>query len=502
MKNDALRELLVRSICQWCYGKDCREFLPCSFKLGDAEVWHTESARVQTARYNGVEIAILGECVDVREGRDADKIAESLSSVDCPTFEKEIENLCGGYVIFRRDQKDIRVYGDAIHMMSVYYGVNRHAGVVASCEALIVDDPSMISPASTRVISGAYDSGLYLAGDMTMYDDVKALLPNHYLSLNAGRSVRYFPREDLKLARTDAEVDEIVDSTIEMVERCIRQFAKRMKFASPLTPGGDSRLNCAFINKIIPPNDVLYYVIRTKELQSFKENEILIRRLADEFQFKDFHFYPEKETVSAEMAGALKRVFGPIREWRNKIWSYHPDIKKRTLVSGDLIGHVLGGQLGKLMPEWLVGPWFLKILQRNVSRIAGKEVERWCDDTKDAIRSGYSKFDLWYWEIRCGRWNANTISRDDLVGIQVVNFYNAHRIINDWCRIPRHLRVRKLIHRRLLQRLYPSVANIEFNPCACQGGRVSSPFWAHIIPVWCRSIVVHIMEMVRRWEYI
>ena len=502
MRERNMRELLSRSICQWCYGKDCHDIFTCSVKFGDTEIWHTEMARVQSTVNDDVEIVILGECVDVREGHDAYKITEGLSCLDGEAFEKEIENLCGGYVIFRRDKDDVKVYGDAIHMMSVYYGINKYAGIVSSCEALIVDDITKTSSTSAKVLSGAYDSGLYLAGDMTMYDDVKALLPNHYLSLSEGRSVRYFPREELKLAKTEAEVDEIVDNTIKMVERCIRQFEKRMLFASPLTPGGDSRLNCAFLNRIMPQNNVLYYVIDTKEMKSFQENRILVKKLANEFKFKDFHFYPEVEALSSDIVEDFKRTLGPIREWRNRIWSFHPDIKNRTLVSGDLIGHVLGGQIGKLMPEWLVGAWFLKVLQRNVSRIAGKEVVRWCDDIKDAIGKGYSKFDMWYWEIRCGRWNANTVSRDDLVGIQVINFYNAHRIINDWCRIPRRLRVRKLIHRRLLNRLYPSVANIEFNPCACQGGRVSSPFWAKVIPVWCRTTVAHIIQMIKRCDCI
>lgn len=498
MKNNDLSELLNHSICQWCYGGNGHEFLPCSIRFGDADIWHTETAKVQVAKKGEVEVAIVGECVDVREGHDADKIAESLSSIDCPTFEKEIENLCGGYVIFRHDQKDIRVFGDAIHMMSVYYGVNRYAGVVASCEALIVDDPSEISPVSAKVLSGAYETGLYLAGDMTMYDDVKALLPNHYLSLSEGRSVRYFPRENLKLARTDAEVDEIVDNTIKMVDRCILQFADRMKFASPLTPGGDSRLNCAFINKLIPQTDVLYYVIYTKELRSFKENESLIRKLADEFKFTDFHFYPETEVITSERSGDLKRVFGPIREWRNKIWTYHSDIKDRTIVSGALVGHILGGKLAMNLPEWLAGVWAIKVAQRNVSRLARREVENWYADAKGAMRKGYSKFDMWYWEIRCGRWNANTISRNDLIGVRDINFYNSHRIINEWCRIPRHLRVRKLIHTRLLKKLSPSVADITFNPCVHQGSKLRLPLLSRIIPPWCRSVAVYVMQTARK----
>lgn len=498
MKNDDMRELLSHSVCQWCYGKDCQEILHCCVKLGDADIWHTETARTQAARANNVEVVVIGECVDVREGRDADKIAEGLCRLDGQAFEKEIEDLCGDYVIFRRDGGDVKVYGDAIHMMSVYYGTNQYAGVVASCEALIVDDVSKISPTSAKVLSGAYESGKYLAGDMTMYDDVKALLPNHYLSVKDAKAVRYFPKEELKVVSTEAEVDAIIDNTIQMVEHCIRQFARRMKFASPLTPGGDSRLNCAFLNKLIPQNDVLYYVIHTKEMRAFQENEALVRKLVGEFGLNDFHFYPEVETLSEERVSAIRRTFGPIREWPKKVWTYHPEIKDRTIVSGALIGHVLGGKLGLNMPEWMAGLWFMKITQKNVSRIAGKEVERWYRDAMSAINKGYSKFDIWYWEIRCGRWNANAISRNDLIGVHDINFYNSHRIINEWCKIPRRLRVRKIIHNRMLMRLCPSVAKITFNPCAHRGGRLRVPVLAKIIPIWCRWIVVHIIEMWRR----
>jgi len=276
MKDNELRELFSHSLCQWCYGKGCQDILPRHVKFGDSGIWCTDVARIQAARVGCKEVVILGECVDVREGHDSNKISEGLCSLDDQSFEKEIENLCGGYVIFRRNYNDVRVYGDAIHMMSVYYGVNRYKSVVASCEALIVDDVGNISTLSSSVVSGACEVGMYLAGDMTMYDDVKALLPNHYLSVSDAKSVRYFPKEYLKVVRTELEVDAIVDNTIQMVEHCIQQFAKRMRFASPLTPGGDSRLNCAFINKIVPQEDVLYYVIRNVEMNLFQENEIIV----------------------------------------------------------------------------------------------------------------------------------------------------------------------------------------------------------------------------------
>ena len=89
-----MRELLSHSVSQWCYGKDCQDFLSCCVKLGAADIWHTETAKIQVARANNIEIVIIGECVDVRDGHDADKISEGLCLFDGQAFEKEIEFLC------------------------------------------------------------------------------------------------------------------------------------------------------------------------------------------------------------------------------------------------------------------------------------------------------------------------------------------------------------------------------------------------------------------------
>lgn len=493
-----MEEVLKKAICQWCYGKDCRDVLQYEILFGGASLWVSRNASVQKASCEQIEVVIIGDCVDVTGVVASSKIAEHLSVFSIDSFEMAIENLCGVYVIFRHENGYIRVYGDAMHMMSVYYGIGDKQGIVASCEALIVDDPSKVSEVAKKVLAGAYEGGLYLAGDMTMYDNVKALLPNHVLDVSRGLTNRYFPREKLQIAKSFAEIDKIIDGTNQLVENSIREFSTKMKFASPLTPGADSRVNCAFLNKLIPQKDVLYYVIHNSEIRRPPENEKLVRQVSSEFGFKEFHFYPEVESFSDDFVNRLKKVFGPTRMWTKMVWAYHPDVVGRTIVSGSMIGHILGGTLGRNMPKFLSGVWFMKIAQRNISKESEKETEKWYRDAQKAIQKGYSIFDLWSWEIRCGRWNANTVSRDNIYGIRDVNFYNSHKIISEWCRIPRRMRIRKLIHKRILQKIAPSVAIVPFNPCINKYSTHIPVFMIRFVPLWVRAIGAHLIYKWRK----
>lgn len=494
---DEMYKIMEHAICQWCYGKDCKDVLHHNISLGESVLWYSKNAFVQKASTASVEVVIVGECIDVTGEMDSDKIANFLCEFDSKNFESAIENLCGVYVVFRCESGRVTVYGDAMRMMSVYYGVGVKSGIVASCEALITDCVEPVSVDAKEVLAGAYEGGLYLAGDMTMYDDVKALLPNHCLVVNETFVRRYFPREDLVTVREVSDIENIIDSTNRLVTNTIRQFSKKMKFASPLTPGADSRVNCAFLNSELPRQEVLYYVIRNNEFVSPPENETLVKRIAASFGFDDFHFYPEVEAFSHEFVESVEKVFGPTRPWGRKVWAYHPAIKDRAVVSGAMIGHILGGTLGRNMPRWIIGPWFVKVAQRNISKIAARETDKWYCDAENAVQKGYSILDLWSWEIRCGRWNANTASRNNIYGIRNINFYNSHKIISEWCRIPRRLRVRKNIHKRILEKIAPSVANIVINPYINKYSTHIPVFLIRFVPLWVRAIGVH---MINKWK--
>lgn len=501
--------ILKDSINQWCLGKCHAEELPNYFSIGGSTCWYSRNTECLEGSSDGRKVVILGTCVDVEGRIERKEIAQRLCELDFGSFEKAVDGLCGVYVIFREDNNgEVFVFGDAIHMLSIYYGTTGpYKGIAASSESLIVDDAKVISAEGEEMDRCAFSSGRYLAGDLTMYEGVRCLLPNHYLDVSRAKAVRYFPRGKLQPAKSVDEVDAIIDDTVRLVGNVITQFAKTMKFASPLTPGGDSRVNCAFLRKIVPDADVLYYTLRTYEVSLDKKNEEFIVDLAGTMGIKDFHVYPILQCLTEDQLLELQRVCGPTRPWDRTIWTYHPAVGMhgdgRTIVSGQLIGHLLGSAAGRGKPEWLLPKLYIRALQGNTSNAAAKAVSRWYEEAIDK-GNGYSVLDLWLWEIRCGRWNSNLISINSLLGIRDVNFYNSTRIISEWCRIPRRLRVakRKPLHIKLIERLLPDVADIPFNPdYLVRGSSEHLPaFASKIVPLWCRAIARYYYNKARGFQ--
>lgn len=476
--------IFSKSINQWCYGR-INPALPKTIKIGDVDCCYTNELSVTKGECNGVKVFILGLCVDAMGKWNQAEIAQELAELSFDPFSEATDNLCGVYVIFRVESNgEVRVLSDATHMMPVYYCISgRNRGVVASCEALIVDHGEEISQVSQNVLRGANDKGHYLVADMTMYDSVKCLLANHYLDVSSMAPVRYFPRKTLKKASSEREVDEIIAKTFEMTRRVVAQFSRQMRFASPLTPGADSRVSCAFL-KACSDADVSYYVIRNNELTNRREIEPFLNDLARKMGIEDFRVFPEEKYIDEAELRQVREECGDIRSWSEIVWAYHPFVKGRAVVRGDIIDHLAkSGFRRQGESEILARVGYLKALQRNTSKEGRREFGKWYREMAAGAK-GYSYFDLWHWEMRCGRWNSNTASISNILGIQDVNIFNCTKMLAEWCRLDPKLRSKAIVHRKFIEWLSPSVSAIPINPYRDLNHEHIPDWLARMLPGW------------------
>ena len=450
-----------RAVNQWCYGKECTSIFRNSVEIHGEKCYYSDNTEMTKASAEGKEIVIIGICLDAM-GRQ--NIAEELVNLSFDEFAVALDTLCGVYVIFRYDPSlGLQIFGDATRMMSVYYGKGKSGDkIVASLESLIVDDITEISSVSREVVRCAHNGAMELAGDMTMYDNVKCLIANHYLDMNDFKPVRYFPRESLVKITDEKEIDEIIDKTWEMVSCIINQLAKNTQFASPLTQGADSRVNCAFLRLLLPARSVVYYVLKLPWMLVRCEDIPYIKDIAALLGIDDFQVLEDVDVIDDDYVLQLRQQCGEIRGWGRKVWTYHPSIAARTIVNGQLIDQIGKASKGKGRPD-LLTYLFLKLKLGNVSPFAHKKLKEWHDEAKKGSK-GYSMYDLWGWEMRCGRWHANVVSVSSMLGVREFNFYNCTAILSMWCRIPRRLRVRKIIHKKLLTRMCPKVVSLPFDP--------------------------------------
>ncbi len=110
--------------------------------------------------------------------------------------------LAGKYVVFYANKTGLYIIPDATASLPVYYSTQRNAICVSSCDNLVNSLFGYgISKRALDVRLGS-DLSQPLPYNMTLYDEIKCLLPNHYIDILRNDVVRYAPSlSKLNLAR-------------------------------------------------------------------------------------------------------------------------------------------------------------------------------------------------------------------------------------------------------------------------------------------------------------
>lgn len=431
---------------------------------------------VQTQR----GITIVGFCVDSHGEIALDEIPEYLSVSDLSSFIARLVRMAGSYVIFRETAEGLQVFGDATHFMSVFYGSNSYdERCCAAYEFLVAE--ALKLPRRTEadeIIRNDYDIHRILVGDLTVYESVFCLLPNHYLDFSRQASRRYFPRVGLKKVRSRAEAESIIDATLQMAKVIMREYGSRYDLLFPLTSGYDSRLIVAIACSVLPVEKIECYTSLLAHLDEKSPDVSIPRQIVAGVGLR--HHEIRYMAAPEEQKEFLKRTLGDSRQWDGDYeWTMKKLFPGKAAFNGQLVGQIGKSSVGNNIPEWMATSNFLLTKQRNTSSFARTEMYEWFKVTRPAAH-GYSMFDLWGWEFRCGRWNANSISSCAANGLMRINCFNCTEMLAEWCRIPRAWRFRKFVHVGMLKRLDGRFLKYPFNPHEKWSGKVKSnpiAFW-------------------------
>ncbi len=201
-------------------------------------------------------ITLLGFILDPNnpEASNADVVEALIRKFDrCDDFWKYTGELGGRWVLIVNDGQDIILFQDAAGLRSLYYSQSSPSkqtycasqpGLIAKTLNLAMDKEALGYVNSRE----PYDYEVYwLPGDATMYADIKALLPNHYVSLCTGQSQRFWPDADVKgLSRQEA----VVESS-RLLHGLMLSARRRFDLALSLTAGWDSRVMLALSRDMV-----------------------------------------------------------------------------------------------------------------------------------------------------------------------------------------------------------------------------------------------------------
>ncbi|MEN8251761.1 MAG: hypothetical protein ABFS32_22770, partial [Bacteroidota bacterium] len=239
---------------------DC-PFLYNSLSLFGSSVLYTH-VDLKVARYSdsGLRLILLGDMFDYQfPNKDNKEILQDIADDDFDQFLKQIHRYAGRFVIIYQNGDVLRLLHDATAARKVYYGNWQEKLWIASQPHLLAGVLG-IEKSHNKELMKFYESKDFIRlhnsnmGNLTIYDKIKQLLPNHFLDVNSFTITRYWPNKKNEYQ----PVNEVAKKCAQMIEGFMDSITNRYDVMLPVTAGKESRILLAATKRFT--NKVFYYI--------------------------------------------------------------------------------------------------------------------------------------------------------------------------------------------------------------------------------------------------
>ena len=413
-------------------------------------------------------IAIIGFCIDSHKEIERHHIPNEAISQDFTCIEdvyRWFDRFAGKYVVIYKDFDDIYVWGDATCSIPINYTVSGFDFFISSSDTLIAKYNNFSVSDYSRRIRLASDLSQALPWNITMYDSIKALLPNHYLSLSSHNAQRV-----PLCVNDDTHVhnfENILSQSLNRITNIASEYTRYYDFACPLTSGYDSRVVFSILNSISPNFDC--YTFRHSYFKPNEGDIVIPREICKQHTKK--HIVIDDILAPQDYINKIQNYLGEYtsEKYIHIAYTYNSTLSEFAQINGDIIDQVGKSLIGNNTPNFLAIPSFFQCKIHNRSNNAKKEIKKHINSI-NTTNEKKKVFDLFAIESRCGRWASQTSQIYSTCGITSLNFFNCRELIALWTSLPRSIRTKKQIHNHILKTLSPALLHIPFNP----GAKVSN----------------------------
>jgi hypothetical protein len=370
--------------------------------------------------------------------------------------------LGGRWVLVVHDGERTIVVNDAAGMRQVYYSSAGRSGAVvcASQPGLIAECLGLAKHAEAVDFvrsRGDEDNEVYwLPGDRSPYDDVRLMLPNHYLDLGSGKVARYWPSDDLgHLSRAEA-----LSESARLLRGLLQSACLRFRLAISLTAGWDSRLMLALCKDIAPQ---LYCFTLAYPGKSDRSRDIavpaaLLRKLG-----LTHHVVRYPDSIDPGFKGVYRRNVSSSTEAYSAdaqaLYEHYP--QDRVCITGD-IAEVVKCHLRAPVPGGVRAADLASVLKLKPHPFAIEAFERWLSG---ATPRNVHPLDLFCWEQMAGRWQAHVRAEYDIVQESCAPL-NSRRLLTTMLSVDEEQRRAPDFYflRELIEGLWAEVLSEPINP--------------------------------------
>ena len=389
------------------------------------------------------ECAIFGLAVNVITG-ESEKLTEKVLSI-CANIQDVIEyekQLGGKYIILYRNGEQYYIIGDATCSIPIFYSAGDDIICTSNCQ-YILNEKKYPLDCEYAKIRNAGDISQAMPYDITPYREIKQLIPNHYLSVNISKAIRFINASQKQAMITVQRATEIVQP---MIEKIVNYYCSLYKIYCPITAGKDSRVVLSFLMQ--QKNPVACYTIKHPEHTDTTQDIVIPVELCRNNVLH--HELIEDVVVPETLKNEMDALLGE-NNYSQRTLRIAQTIKEHysdgAILTGDIVGQVGKCSLHRDIPGIFATPAYFRCKLHNYSSGAKKQLREWLQEIKSSGEK-VNTFDLFSIENRMGQVS--------------LNIFNSRSIIYIWTAVERKKRKCSLLHLALIKKVQPQLLLTPF----------------------------------------
>jgi hypothetical protein len=413
----------------------------------------------------GVQVVLLGFAIDP-EHPEMDDAAVAARIAVGRTLEEVIAaavDLAGRWVLLAASGGGLYALNDACGLRAVHYTVAKEGPYLASNPALL----GRLVPLRPSAFADEYLASEYrrrtvehwLPSGTTLFEGVGHLVPNHYLRMEEGEQVRYWPTMPLP----SHPMRESVPRAATLLRKLVAAGAARFPLALPITAGWDSRLLLGAATR--PLADQLFAYTLVYRALNDASPDVRIPREMFRANGLAHHTLECTAPAPAEFLGIYRdSVDLPHDDWAGIAWGMHRGYpQERVCLKGN------GAEIARSFYSGLrADPTPRAVAEQEIGGLsfAVEALERWMEPAREVCAAvGMDVLDLLYMEHRMGSWQARSQLEWDLVQ-EAYTPYNHRPLLVEMLGVPRRDRdePKARMWRALLRELWPELGRWPVNP--------------------------------------
>ncbi|MBR2897907.1 MAG: hypothetical protein IKC04_08540, partial [Oscillospiraceae bacterium] len=375
--------------------------LPRHYRFGKYSLSVDAQTPYQSFKNQSCECALFGYAVNLLTA-EYDSIPEKILK-NCTNIDEVVKyesDLGGKYLIFYKNGENYYVLGDATSSVPVFYSLTGTVICTNRCRS-IVEKLGLRPDAQYMKIRKCGDISQAMPFDITVYKEIKQLLPNHYFDVNKAKAVRFVNAASKQKKLSVAEAAEKVLPRIDVLTRYYQSI---FPISCPITSGRDSRVVLAFLLANGFFGDC--YTIKHPEHNELEQDLVIPREMCSAVNIP--HTTITDVALGQQLTERMDSILGK-DNYSTRTLRIAQTIKEycgdRAIINGDIIGQVGKCSLHRDIPTAFATPAYFRCKLHNYSKEALNLLRSWMAEIKQSGEQ-VNAFDLFSVESRMGRWAA------------------------------------------------------------------------------------------------